>query len=72
MIVPNKKQWLSVNLRPIDKGDYRRILGFDNRVYPTQTLLPQLIWEHGMRIIRSLVWSMSLVEKLSGFVHLCH
>ena len=36
MIVPNKKQWLSVNLRPIDKGDYRRILGFDNRVYPTQ------------------------------------
>jgi len=35
MIVPNKKQWSQVNLRPINKSDYKRILGFDNRVYPT-------------------------------------
>ena len=35
MIVPNKKQWSQVNLRPINKNDYKRILGFDNRVYPT-------------------------------------
>jgi len=36
MVIPNKKQWLSVNLRLIGKSDYRRILGFDNRVYPTK------------------------------------
>ena len=35
MIVPDKKQWTRVNLRPIDKSDYKRILSFDNRVYPT-------------------------------------
>jgi len=35
MITPNKKQWSQVNLRPINKNDYKRILGFDNRVYPT-------------------------------------
>ena len=35
MIVPNKKQWSQVNLRSINKKDYKRILGFDNRVYPT-------------------------------------
>lgn len=35
MIVPEKKQWARVNLRPINKSDYKRILSFDNRVYPT-------------------------------------
>ena len=35
MIVPTKKQWSQVNLRPINKNDYKRILSFDNLVYPT-------------------------------------
>lgn len=36
MIVPNNKQWERVNLRTIQKNDFKRILSFDNRVYPTK------------------------------------
>jgi D-3-phosphoglycerate dehydrogenase len=45
MIVPNKKQWSQVNLHPINKSDYKRILRFDNIVYPTADSVTPAIME---------------------------
>ena len=37
MLIPDRKQWLKSNLLPINKGYFKRILSFDNRVYPTKS-----------------------------------